>query len=142
MTPDPRKFRKHHCFLLDSFIIDPFQCWFGIRTVIRRQRKNEALTIDNIIRGHVYIISKHFLMIFGTPKDAYALDILAKNAESIRKYCVFTKFSRVGGHVPIFKKFVRAEFSLDSVESSFKLKVQVSSIQENQVWVCGELSGT
>ena len=55
---------------------------------------------------------------------------------------VFTKFSRVWGHVPIFKKFVRAEFSLDSFESSFKLKVWVSSIQENQVWVCGEPSGT
>ena len=55
---------------------------------------------------------------------------------------VFTKFSRVGGHAPIFKKFVRPEFLLDSLEISFKLKLHMSSFQENQVWGCGELSGT
>ena len=46
---------------------------------------------------------------------------------------VFPKFWRVMGHVPIFKKFARAQFLLDSLESFFKQKVQVSSLQENQV---------
>ena len=46
------------------------------------------------------------------------------------------KFSGVGGPVPIFKKFPRAQFLLKSLDSFFTVPFKVSSFQENQVWGC------
>ena len=55
---------------------------------------------------------------------------------------VFPKFSRVRGPVLIFKKFGRAQFLSDSLESFFKQKLCVSSLQENQVWGCRSIWST